>query len=55
MVNINELLINVVKVKGLKLLISPNQKVCSRITLSTLELHGHKTAGGEAEPNLSIC
>ena len=51
----NELLINVVKVKGLKLLISPNQKVCSRITLSTLELHGHKTAGGEAEPNLSIC
>lgn len=41
MVNENESLINVVKANRLKLLISLNQKVCSRITLCIVGLHGH--------------
>ena len=54
MANICELLINVVNVNRLKLLISLNQKVRSRITLSIVGLHGQKTAGGEVEPNLFV-
>ena len=40
MANICELLINVVKVNRLKLLISLNQKVCSRMFSCKLGTHG---------------
>ncbi|RRN54823.1 hypothetical protein EI218_01085 [Streptococcus suis] len=55
MANKCEPLLNVVKLNRLKLLISLNQKVCSRITLSIVGLHGQMTAGREVEPNLSFC
>ena len=54
MANKCEPLLNVVKLNRLKLLISLNQKVCSRITLSIVGLHGQITAGREVEPNLSF-
>lgn len=42
MVNICELLINAVMMNRPKLLTGLNQKVCSRITLSSLGLHGQR-------------
>ena len=54
MANICEPMINLVKPKWLKMLISHNQNgTVVKLSLSILETHGSNTTGEESEPNLS--
>lgn len=54
MANICEPMINLVKPKWLKMLISHNQNgTVVKLFLSILETHGSNTTGEESEPNLS--
>jgi hypothetical protein len=53
-VGIFESLINVVSYNRPKMLTGLNQKVRSRLTHCSLELHGQKAAGGQEEPKPSM-